>query len=33
MDTDRARGEAKYKEVEPGVYDTRDLVAIKNGGS
>jgi len=30
MDADRPRVESTYKAVEPGVYDTRDLTAIKN---
>ena len=30
MEADRQRIEAAYKEMEPGVYDTRDLNAVRN---
>ncbi len=29
MEIDRSRVEAAYKETEPGIYDTRDLGAIR----
>ncbi|NLF88748.1 hypothetical protein GX563_07995 [Candidatus Bathyarchaeota archaeon] len=30
LEADRPRVEATYKAIEPGIYDTRDLAAIKN---